>query len=205
MTDFLIFLENNYSIIIECVLFVITFVISVLLYKRTGNIKYLEEVLSNMKYKTESSDVEHKTITFPTTKKTYRYNSSTGGLEVDEENFDFQALIQSCVDQSLDAIMSRLMPDGVLNPEAFSAVRNDDPITEGLYDTRQDLMDAQDFLNEISQERAALAEKFGYTTDLGITLDDYIKNLKESTDKAILEHNNKTEVSESEKTKVQNV
>lgn len=181
------FFENNWQYIIYAVEILISFIIGIVLFKRTGNIKYLKELSEKMKitYKTEQSPVEHKEIDFPVTKTTYRFNNVTGELEIDEEEFNFQEQIQSCVDQSLDRILARLMPDGVLNAEAFSGLQNTDPVVDGLYDTKQDLMDAQDYLNSVAQERSRLAEKFGWTADLGVSFDDFLSNKKSEIEKTI--------------------
>lgn len=104
MLDFII---NN----LEIIKIIIYVILTVILFIRTGNKKYMEE-LKNMIYRKENyQDKEkEKGQTFSQFKPVYRLNKATGLLEKTDEVVDVNELVNSCKDACLNALLERFMP-----------------------------------------------------------------------------------------------
>lgn len=89
------------------------FLIGVIVFKKTGN-KKIMEVADNMpKFKTEQTALgKGKGLVCDKFVKTYRLNKTTGELEEDGQ-LDMHELVQSCKDQTLNAVMEKFFPEQV--------------------------------------------------------------------------------------------
>lgn len=107
------FLQEN-SILTDYVILIVYLVFSVLLFRKTGDINYLKEVLSQMKYKTEqtASSQNKAGQTFNRFVPVYRLNKATNQLEKTEDVIDMQELTNSSLDMSLNSILERYLPTG---------------------------------------------------------------------------------------------
>lgn len=89
----------------------IIFLIGVIVYKRTGNKKIMEVAETMPKFKTEQTALGcGKGLTCDKFVKTYRLNKVTGELEEDGQ-LDMHEVVQSCKDQTLNAVMERFFPE----------------------------------------------------------------------------------------------
>lgn len=87
----------------------LVFLLGFLVYKKTGN-KKIMEVASNMpKYKTEQTLTVQDGQTFSNVVKQYRLNKATGLLE-ECGTLDVHELVQSCKEQTLNAVLERFFP-----------------------------------------------------------------------------------------------
>lgn len=107
------FLQEN-SIITDYIVLIVYLVFSVLLFRKTGDINYLKEVLYQMKYKTEqtASSQNKAGQTFNRFVPVYRLNKATNQLEKTDDVIDMQELTNSSLDMSLNSILERYLPTG---------------------------------------------------------------------------------------------
>lgn len=178
---------TDYEKIISIIEFVVFFIFSIMLYRKTGNIKYLTEVVDKMKYRTA-----HYNVTECTDKKTgevktvvnrcsqsfdklvpiYRLNKVTNELEKTDEFIDIQEQIESYKEMALQSMLERFMPKLVDDTADYTAIKGDlDFLTESL---------------DIAEE---YREKFGLsdtatTQDIFSHMKKYSEELKVALDNA---------------------
>lgn len=118
---------SQYDKVISLVSFIFMIIFSLLLYKKTGNVKYLLEVLNKMKYKTETTFQDTSVQTFSNLKPVYRLNKSTGQLEKTDDFIDIDEIVRSSLTTTLDFILDKFLPNsmGVSDEVAERDVLND--------------------------------------------------------------------------------
>lgn len=126
-------------------------IISIMLYRKTGNIKYLQGVIEEMNYQKGSyfltENIDKKTgevikDTNPSLKYAqsfnskvpiYRLNKVTNELEKTDEFIDVQETINSFKEQALESMLERFMPKLVDDTADYTNVKGDlDMLTESL-------------------------------------------------------------------------
>lgn len=109
---------QEYSTIVELLKFVFFAVLSLLLFAKTKNIKYLMEVYDKMsKYRTEHTLENSERQTFSEEIPVYKLNKSTGVLEETKERINQQELINSNLETALTKALERLMPVTAIDNE----------------------------------------------------------------------------------------
>lgn len=109
---------TEYSTVLELIKFVFFAVLSLLLFAKTKNIKYLMEVYEKMsKYRTEHTLENSETQNFSQEVPVYKLNKSTGVLEETKERINQQELINSNLETALTKALERLMPTTPIDNE----------------------------------------------------------------------------------------
>lgn len=109
---------TEYSTIVELFKFGFFAVLSLLLFAKTKNIKYLMEVYDKMsKYRTEHTLQDSELQTFSEEIPVYKLNKSTGVLEETKERINQQELINSNLETALTKALERLMPTTTIDNE----------------------------------------------------------------------------------------
>lgn len=134
--DFLNWIAENWK-------FCVFFVLALVLFFRTGNMKYLKE-FSNMFYR-KLEEKEPVTQDFDRYKPVYRLNKQTGELELTDDVVDIQELVNSCKDVCLQTCLERFMPT--------------EADTE-LQDTYEDMIDDLDLMAEYRERLEGYREYF---------------------------------------------
>lgn len=150
MSDFMNFLREYESVIdfLQALIFII---ISLMLYRKTGNIKYLQGAIDNMNYQKGSyfltENVDEKTgevvktenpslkfsQSFNSLVPIYRLNKVTNELEKTDEFVDIQEQINSLKEQALESMLDRFMPKLVDETADYTNVKGDlDMLTESF-------------------------------------------------------------------------
>lgn len=130
MSDILTFL-SDYEKLISIISFIFMAVFAVLLYRKTGNTKYLLEVFEEMKYRTSSyketereqysaqcetenvkplSELQRLGQKFTSLVPVYRLNKSTNELELTDEYINIDELVNSNYMSTLDVILEKYLP-----------------------------------------------------------------------------------------------
>ena len=120
-------------------------VISLVLFFRTKDVKYIKGVYDMIYRKPdyrESEPVSAQDFTGSQFKPVYRLNKQTGILELTDEVIDVQALIDSCRDVCLQACLERFMPDQ----------QSDQDIIQGQFDQYSDDLDHMTDLLETAEQ-----------------------------------------------------
>lgn len=176
---------KEYESIIDFIQYTGFFLISIMLYRKTGNIKYLQGVVDEMNYQkgnyflTEKVDENGEVVkeTNPSLKFTqkfndlvpvYRLNKATNELEKTDEYIDIQEQINSFKEQALQSMLDRFMPKLVDETADFTNVKGDlDMLSESFavaeeYREKFGLSDTatiQDIFKEVEKYSVALKEK----------------------------------------------
>lgn len=140
--------------------FVSFFVISVMLFRKTGKISYLESLLKNLlekgdsdvaKYRLENYQEKNpvKGQVFDKLIKVYRLNKVTGKLEETEETIDIQEMVNSSLSTCMTEVLSKFFPENIPQDESIIQVG--------------EMQDDLDFLQETFQ----IAEKYRDALNLG--------------------------------------
>lgn len=178
--DFLAFLRE-YEVVIEIVKYVLLFSLAVLLYRKTGNIKFLKEVYEDMKYRTQnynvSENVDKKSGEVVTTilrssqsfsklLPVYRLNEVTNELEKTTDVIDVSELVESCRDSALNSMLERYLPKIIDETADYTQVKDD-----------------LDFLSQTFDVAESYREKLGLSDKLSVQevfahMDKYAKELK---------------------------
>ena len=195
------FLTDNEKII-SLIQFIFFLVFSVLLYRKTGNINFLKEWLTNMLYRKENYNVENvvdkksgeilerKTVSagtcFDNLKPVYRLNETTGELVKTDEFVDIQEIVNSCRANVLQNVLDRFYP--VMSTQENGLVAEQ-------VNTQADI----DFLQEACETAEEYRKKYGLADDLSFSeIFDVIKSNAENLKKRI-EIENKKEITQNEK------
>lgn len=96
---------QNYEKYIEIATNLIFVILSIMLFLKTKDTKYLIGVLEDMKNKEQT-----KGQTFDNCKQVYRLNKATNVLEPTDDYIDIQELVNSSLETALDRVLNRLMP-----------------------------------------------------------------------------------------------
>lgn len=155
METILQFLQD-YDKLISILSFVFMAVFAVLLYRKTGNIKYLEEVFQDMKYRKENyQDKEPvKGQTYSKYVDVYRLNKATGLLEKEDTPIDIDELIKSSMNNILDVILDKFLP-------------NNTPIVDEVAQ-RDVLRDDLDILQEGFEIAQEMRERYKLSDDMSV-------------------------------------
>lgn len=142
---------TNYG---EYITFAIYAVISIVLFFRTKNIKYLKELKEAMKYRTATyrETEESPSQEFDRYKPVYRLNKATGELELTDERIDIQELIDSCRDICLQSCLERFMPK--------------EDATDEIQDNYDEYLDDLDGFTEYLDKAEMYREKFKLSDEL---------------------------------------
>lgn len=172
MNDILTFLAD-YEKLISIVSFIFMAVFAVLLYRKTGNTKYLLEVFEEMKYRTSSyKETEReeysaqckakKVIPLPDTQRlgqkftslipVYRLNKSTNELELTDEYINIDELVNSNYMSTLDVVLEKYLP-------------TNEQVSQDIAQ-REEFRTALDKLQESFMYANSLREKYNLSEDL---------------------------------------
>lgn len=165
MQDFLIFLRD-YEKLLSVIEFVSLFIFGILVYKKTGNIKFFKEVF-DMKYRKEDYNVVKNVNEdgeeffvrvspgqkFNTIKSVYRLNKTTGLLELTEDTIDLQEQLNSYKDCELSALMDKFLPGEV----------QDLVVAE-----QHNVQDKLDFMQEAFEVAEEFKSKYGFDESLSM-------------------------------------
>lgn len=154
---------SQYDKLISLISFIFMIIFSLLLYKKTGNIKYLMEVLNKMKYKTETTFQDTSVQTFSNLKPVYRLNKSTGQLEKTDEFIDIDEVVRSSLTTTLDYILDKFLPNSMgVSDEVFER------------DVLNDKLDVMQNAFEFAEEL-----KTKYKLDPSLSMTDVFAKVKE--------------------------
>lgn len=174
--------------VIDLVQVVFFFIISIMLYRKTGNIKYLKECVHEMKYRTPNYNVTEKTdkktgevVTtivrasqdFSKLVPIYRLNKTTNELEKTEDFIDLQEQIESYKEVALQSMLERFMPKLVDETADFVNVKGDlDMLTE-CFDV------AEEYREKLGlDDTMSIQEVYKHMTEYSKTLADNIEKVK---------------------------
>lgn len=101
MEDFL----SNYQKYIDIATNLIFVVLSILLFFKTKNTKYLTEIIEKLEKKNVTVGQSFEKLV-----PVYRLNKGTNVLEKTEDYIDIQELVNSSAEYALDRVLNRLMP-----------------------------------------------------------------------------------------------
>lgn len=201
MENFMNFLKD-YGSIIDIFQYIGFFLISIMLYRKTGNIKYIQGVIDNMNYQKGSYFLAEKTDkdtgevvkeTNPSLKYSqsfdnlvpiYRLNKATNELEKTDDFIDIQEQINSFKEQALESMFERFMPK----------------IEDGMADY-SNLKGDLDMLTESFAVAEEYREKFGLSDSASIQdifkyVDNYSKELKKKLEEGAIESEKKKIIEE---------
>lgn len=138
----------------EYITFAVYAVVSIVLFFRTKNIKYLKELNEVMKYRTATyrETEESPSQEFERFKPVYRLNKATGELELTDERIDIQELIDSCRDICLQSCLERFMPQ--------------EDATDEIQDNYNEYLDDLDGFTEYLDKAEMYREKFNLSDEL---------------------------------------
>lgn len=142
---------TNYG---EYIFFAIYALVSIVLFFRTKNIKYLKELKDAMKYRTATyrETEESPSQEFDRYKPVYRLNKATGELELTDERIDIQELVDSCRDICLQSCLERFMPV--------------EDATDEIQDNYDEYLDDLDGFTEYLDKAEMYREKFKLSDEL---------------------------------------
>lgn len=142
---------TNYG---EYITFAVYAVVSIVLFFRTKNIKYLKELNEAMKYRTATyrETEESPSQEFDRYKPVYRLNKATGELELTDERIDIQELVDSCRDICLQSCLERFMPQ--------------EDATDEIQDNYDEYLDDLDGFTEYLDKAEMYREKFKLSDEL---------------------------------------
>lgn len=129
--------------IIQLVFYGLSFVVSIVLFIRTKDMKYLKGGV-DMFYR-KSEEKEPVAQDFDRYKPVYRLNKQTGELELTDDVVDIQELVDSCKDVCLQTCLERFMPT--------------EADTE-LQDTYDDMIDDLDLMAEYRERLEGYRDYF---------------------------------------------
>lgn len=158
MNEFIYFLQENYPQLIALVGFVGSFLLNLVMWLRTRNIKYLlGGVTEEMKFKSRDEVVTRQAVDYTSSrfKKVFRYNKSTGELEETDEVVDLQEEIDSMRDYCLQACLERF--ECQYSDEISTTQQNVDVLQDDL-----------DTLNSIYAVAEAYRDKYQLGDDVDI-------------------------------------
>lgn len=179
MQEFLTFL-TDYDKLFSLISFIIMIIFSFLLYKKTGNVKYLMEVLDKMKYKTENNFKDTSMQTFSNLKPVYRLNKSTGQLEKTEDVIDIDEVVRSSLTTTLDYILDKFLPNSMgISEEVFER--------DVLNDKLDVMQNAFEFAEELKEKykldpNLSLREVFAKVKELSINISKDIEEKQKVVD-----------------------
>lgn len=192
---------NDYEKIVSIIEFIVFFVISIMLYRKTGNIKYLKEVVDDMRYRTPSYNVtetldkktgettvqvQRATQSFDKLVPIYRLNKVTNELEKTDEFVDIQEQIESYKEMALQSMLDRFMPKLVDETADYTHVQNDlDYLTE-CFNVAEDYRERLN-LSESASVQDVFAKMKEYSDRLKSDLENYQKGGKEVEKKETIE------------------
>lgn len=142
---------TNYG---EYITFAVYAVVSIVLFFRTKNIKYIKELNEAMKYRTATyrETEESPSQEFDRYKPVYRLNKATGELELTDERIDIQELIDSCRDICLQSCLERFIPQ--------------EDATDEIQDNYDEYLDDLDGFTEYLDKAEMYREKFNLSDEL---------------------------------------
>lgn len=159
------FLSEN-SVLIDYFTLFFYVIFSVLLFRKTGDIKYLKGVLEDMKFRTSQFDkqTDNAKVTYSNTKPQYRLNKQTDKLEK-VGIIDVNELVNSYDVQTLAKIYERFFPT------------ND--IEDTVYE-KNVIADDLDLMQECFSVANAYKEKYNLAADL--SMQDVFSTVKKQYD-----------------------
>lgn len=176
-------MEQQYLQVIEKVLPIIQFiffvVISLILTFKTGDTKYLKEVLKKMEENDKKTNAEGQV--FPRFKPVYRLNKSTNILEKTDEVIDISEVVQSDLETTLTKVLERFMP--YIQPQ--TTVSDDVAQLDDMRDDLDRLQDLAIFTEELKSkydidEFADISQVLTAINEKKIAVENHIKEVKES-------------------------
>nr|DAV52717.1 MAG TPA: hypothetical protein [Microviridae sp.] len=153
----------------EYITFAVYAVVSIVLFFRTKNIKYIKELNEAMKYRTATyrETEESPSQEFDRYKPVYRLNKATGELELTDERIDIQELIDSCRDICLQSCLERFMPQ--------------EDATDEIQDNYDEYLDDLDGFTEYLDKAEMYREKFNLSDEL--SAEEIFDHVSEQADK----------------------
>lgn len=141
---------SEYSYVIDVLKFALFVVISLLLFHKTKDIKYLKGALSAMIPRRNPNYQDTEKVSgqeFSNLKPVYRLNKATGELELTDDFIDITELVNSSKSIALDSILERFLPtDGEVS----------DLVVE-----REELQDDLDVMRESFELADTYRKKYG--------------------------------------------
>lgn len=141
---------SEYSYVIDVLKFALFVVISLLLFYKTKDIKYLKGALSVMIPRRNPNYQDTEKVSgqeFSNLKPVYRLNKASGELELTDEFIDITELVNSSKSIALDSILERFLPtDGEVS----------DLVVE-----REELQDDLDVMRESFELADTYRKKYG--------------------------------------------
>ena len=174
---------QEYDKVINILQVIFFFIISIMLYRKTGNIKYLQEVLTDiMKYRTENYNVTETvdkksgevTLTSSTPSQSfknlvpvYRLNKVTNELEKTDDFIDVQQQIESFREMTLQSMLERFMPNQKLVDETadFTNVKGDLDLLTETFDVAEEYREKFG-MSETATVQEIFAKMKSYSEDL---------------------------------------
>lgn len=157
---------SNYDVIFNVIKMIVFFVLSIVLFIKTKDLKYLEDIV---KYKTEHTKNNSVAIGFETFKPVYKLNKVTNELEMTDEVVDIQELVNSCKDTCLQAVLDRFMPvDENVDVTSYNSMIDDLDVLQGSIDLAEEYrskfnlpltMSIQDVYKTVQDKSVALKTK----------------------------------------------
>lgn len=181
MQNFMSFLQE-YEKVIDIIQVIFFFIISIMLYRKTGNVKYLTEALEEMKFRTASYNVTEKADDKTGEVKTevlrasqsfnklvpiYRLNKVTGELENTGEFVDIQEQIDSFKETALNSMLERFMPQVVDDTADLTQVDNDLDFLAESFDIAEEYRERFNLPDKMSHK-----EIFAHMKDYSVKLSE---------------------------------
>lgn len=158
-------LFNNLDLV-DIIQFVVYLIFSLLLFFKSGNKKYLEDFMKKIENRDaffmQSTPTQGQS--FNKLKPVYRLDKSTNTLIQTDEFIDMQEIIDSCKDQTLDAVLERFFPESALTDSQLQVNKMQD-----------DLDIVADIVNKANEYRI----KFNLDPTLSVT--DVFKHVNEQS------------------------
>lgn len=122
---------EDVGFLIELLSFLISIIVGFVMFFKTKDLKYLKEILKEMKFKTNQTAIpaaKNCVIDLKDTdyKPVYRLNTVTGELEETDELINIAELINSCRDYALQACLERFFPADEDAQTVLESQYNDD-------------------------------------------------------------------------------
>ena len=149
---------ENWKLLLWLVFAIASLVVSVFLFFKTKDVKYLKEVFNMFKFGTPPEKISSYQQSFSNLKPVYRLNKATNELEKTDDVIDISELVNSCKDVCLQACLERFIPadDSSDDLNLYSDMLDD-------LDVMRDVLDrVEDYREAFGLDGASVEEVFDY-------------------------------------------